>query len=140
MSYARYARTQANAERPQQTEVRALATVTGQLQKAMDDGDRRALIEAVHLNRRLWNIFQCDLMHPDNGMPDNIKAQLISLAIWVQKHSSEVMRGAKPPSNLISVNQDIMEGLKAQSGPVSEGKMADNDHAMPPQSRVSFGP
>ncbi len=116
MSYARYARTQAQAERPQQTEVRALATVTGQLQKAMDAGDHRALIEAVHLNRRLWNVFQCDLVHPDNGLPDHIKAQLLSLSIWVQKHSSEVMRGRKPATNLIAVNQDIMEGLKAQSG------------------------
>lgn len=120
MSYARYAQAQVQTERPQQTEVRALAIVNGKLQAAADSGDRVALIEAIHLNRRLWNIFHCDLMHPDNGLPEHVRGQLISLAIWVQKHSSKVMRGEKPAESLINVNRDIMEGLKAQGQGTSQ--------------------
>jgi flagellar protein FlaF len=54
---------------------------------------------------------QSDLSADDNQLPDGLKAQLISLAIWVDRHSSKVLRGKAEVGPLIKVNRTIMEGL-----------------------------
>ena len=52
-----------------------------------------------------------DVASPDNDLADDLKAQLISLAIWVDKHSSKVLHGDGSVEPLIAVNRAIMEGL-----------------------------
>jgi flagellar protein FlaF len=71
----------------------------------------RFLTEACFYNRKLWTIFQTDLADPANALPDQVKANLISLAIWVQKYTGRVLDGA-PVQPLIDVNRSIMEGLR----------------------------
>lgn len=110
MTINRYSSAQQMAESPRATEYRALGMVTGKLIAARD-GDRRALIDACHLNEKLWTIFQSDLVTPENGLPNALKAQLISLAIWVQRYTAQVMRGDAPVDPLIDVNKTLMEGL-----------------------------
>jgi len=93
--------------------MRALAMATGKLIDAKEKSGRER-IEACYTNRRLWNIFLADLMLPENGLPGELKAQLISLAIWVQKYSGGAMRGTDPLDPLIDVNKQILEGLSQQ--------------------------
>ena len=52
-----------------------------------------------------------DLATEENVFPDDLKAQIISLAIWVDKHSSRVLRGDATVDSLITVNRTVMEGL-----------------------------
>lgn len=59
---------------------------------------------------------QTDLMQDENGFPDSLKAQIISLAIWVDKHSRKAIRGDATLDALISVNRTIMEGLAMVPG------------------------
>jgi flagellar protein FlaF len=123
MSVSRYSRVQETAEDPRATELRMLSRVTGML---LDGGRQggRLLTEACYYNRKLWTIFQADLADPGNQLPDNVKASLISLAIWVQKYTGSVLAGASVQP-LIDVNRSIMEGLKpvptmgAATGPVA---------------------
>jgi flagellar protein FlaF len=109
MSLSRYQQAQEAFESPRAAEHRMLARVTGMLRAAASSGGRD-LVEACYYNRKLWSIFQADLASPENGLPDELKARLISISIWVQKYTGEAMAGA-PLEPLINVNRAIMEGL-----------------------------
>ena len=60
-----------------------------------------------------------DLASEDNGLSDQLKAQLISVAIWVDKHTSAALRGEAKVDPLITVNRTIMEGLSVLPGRVA---------------------
>jgi flagellar protein FlaF len=117
MSIERYKSTQTTTENPRQTEYRLFALVTRSLIEAKERGGRgRKFIEAVDWNRRLWLTLQMDLASDGNGLTDQLRAQLISVAIWVDKHSSAALRGEAEIEPLISVNRTIMEGLAVRPG------------------------
>ena len=115
MSYQAYKKAQNTAETPSQVEYRLFAQVTNALMGAKDNGLQNAeLIAALDWNRRMWSAFSSDCAAKGNGLPDQLRASIISLAIWVSKHSSAVMRGQENIDDLISINRTVMEGLAAQ--------------------------
>jgi flagellar protein FlaF len=118
MSLSRYQQAQEAFESPRAAEHRMLARVTGMLRAAASSGGRER-VEACYYNRKLWSIFQADLAAPENGLPDEVKARLISISLWVQKYTGEAMAGA-PVEPLINVNRAIMEGLMP-TAPAGEG-------------------
>jgi flagellar protein FlaF len=109
MSVRGYEKAQETIEDPRAIEHRMLARVTGML---IEGGKRggRDLIEACFYNRKLWTIFQADCAHPTNQLPDPVKASLISLSLWVQTYTGQVLSGASVDP-LVEVNRSIMEGL-----------------------------
>lgn len=110
MSVQAYQATMKVTEDARQNEYRLFGMVTGALIEARNRDSER-LIEAVDWNRRLWLTLQMDLWSDDNGFRDELKAQLISLSIWVDKHSSKLLRGEAAIDPLIQINRMIMEGL-----------------------------
>ena len=65
----------------------------------------------------LWSIVQNDVSQPDNALPEELKANLMSLSIYVDKQTTT---GLKDPSDelfdsLISMNLNIAEGLMEKS-------------------------
>jgi flagellar biosynthesis activator protein FlaF len=71
------------------------------------------MIDAVVFVQRLWTFLIKDLGHPDNGLPDQLKGQLISIGLWVMRESDRVVRGEqKGLEALIDINAMIQEGLK----------------------------
>ena len=71
------------------------------------------MIEAIVYVQRLWTFLIKDLGHPDNGLPDKLKGQLISIGLWVMRESDRVVRGEqKSLEALIDINAMIQEGLK----------------------------
>ena len=110
MSINHYAAAQEKLEDGRAAELRIMSRVTGML---IDGGKQggRTLTEACFYNRKLWTIFLADLAEPGNALPDAAKAGLISLALWVQRYTGEVLAGA-PVQPLVDVNRSIMEGLR----------------------------
>ena len=51
-------------------------------------------------------------MSSDNQLPKELRAQLLSIAIWVNKYSVPAMKSEASLEPLISVNKQIMEGLR----------------------------
>lgn len=117
MSVKRYQHVQEISDDPRAIEHRALARVTGMLVAGAEKGGA-ALAEACHMNRMLWTIFQTDLATPGNALPDTLKAQLISLSIWVQRYTGKVLFENASIEPLVQVNRSIMEGL-APSAPAT---------------------
>lgn len=130
MSVRRYQQAQDAAEDPRATEHRMLARVTGML---IDASERRGreLVEACYYNRKLWTIFQADLIHPGNGLPDDLKARLISLSLWVQNYTGQVLDGADVEP-LISVNKSVMEGLRPNAPVIAASASTGPDRAAHP--------
>jgi len=113
MSIQAYQRAATRSENPRETEYRVFATVTANLVKAKELGaaDIGALAGAVHDNRRLWSLFAADCAQPQNALPEATRAQIISLALFVDRQCSAVLREGGDIDPLIDINRMMMEGL-----------------------------
>jgi flagellar biosynthesis activator protein FlaF len=117
MSLQAYQRTASQAEDPRQLEYRLFGQVTRALMDASqaDPLDLRTRIDALDWNRRLWTVLASDCAREGNQLPDATRAGIISLSLWVQKHSSAVMRREEDFGPLIEVNRLVMQGLSGQA-------------------------
>ena len=124
MSVHAYQLSQTTTEDPRRTEYRLFAMVTRALIEARQSGGKEC-VDALDWNRRLWLTLEMDLSSPRNRLPDALKAQLISLALWVDTHSSKVLRGEADLEPLVTVNRAVMEGLagwrEVNEGPAPPG-------------------
>jgi flagellar protein FlaF len=113
MSLQAYQSAAQRAENPREAEYRLFGQVTRALMEAAqaDPSDFTARIDALDWNRRLWSALATDCADPSNSMPMEARAQIISLSIWVARHSSAVMRREEEIQDLIDVNKLIMQGL-----------------------------
>ena len=75
-------------------ERQALDRAVGLLDAADAAGpNSRETIEALHYTRRLWNAFVADLVSDDNALPVEIRANLISIGIWILKEADAIRLG-----------------------------------------------
>lgn len=102
---------------PRSAEYAAFAKATGALIDAANDdrGDLKRLIEAIDLNKRLWDTLAADCASPQNKLPKELRAGIVSLAAFVRRHSSAVMREKESLDPLIDVNRMIMDGLSGKA-------------------------
>lgn len=116
MSLQAYKKTASQAENPKDTEYRLFVQVTQALIKAKDlpKEDVKARIDVVDWNRQVWSALATACADKENALSNEIRAGVISLSIWVNKHSSDVMRGEDNFDHLIELNKMIMEGLSTQ--------------------------
>ena len=84
-----YSRVHKIGGNPRATEARAFMEAARRLseaQKIVDD-EPDTYRAALRLNWRLWTIIQTDVSGPDNPLPADLKANVISLSIFVDKHT-----------------------------------------------------
>lgn len=115
MSLQAYQQAATRAESPRDTEYRLFAQVTRALMDAakLDPMDFGGRADALDWNRRVWSAFATDCSHPNNNLPKPLRASIISLSIWVGKHTSLVIRREDDIEPLIEINRMIMQGLAA---------------------------
>ena len=113
MSLQAYTAATARAESPRDLEYRLFGQVTRALVHAstVDESDIATRIDALDWNRRVWTALASDCGDPANQMARPLRASIISLSLFVNRHSSEVMRGAEDFSTLIDINRMVMQGL-----------------------------
>jgi flagellar protein FlaF len=114
MSINAYQKTQRSAMSPTEIEQTVFRQITGRLIRAKDGSDPIARAHAINDNGALWRALLTDLVNTENKLPDDVKAGLVSLALWVGRYSALVLRGEKPIDALIEVNEQIIGGLGAQ--------------------------
>jgi flagellar protein FlaF len=68
-------------------------------------------MDALDWNRRLWTALAVDCSSPENALPAAVRAQIISLSLWVGRHTSAVMRSEEEFEPLIEINRLMMQGL-----------------------------
>ena len=113
MSLQAYKTAATRAENPREMEYRLFGQVTRALMHAstVDKIDVATRIDALDWNRRLWSTLATDCANPDNGMDKALRARIISISLFVSKHSSAVMRGEDDFEALIDINKMVMQGL-----------------------------
>lgn len=116
-----YRQAATRTETPRELEYRLFGQVTRALMHAatVDQADTKTRIDALDWNRRLWSTLATDCSDPDNALNNPLRAQIISLSIFVSRHSSMVMRGEDDFDALIDINRSIMQGLAPAALPAA---------------------
>lgn len=80
--------------------------------EAKGAGTREAL-EALLFVQRLWGVLVEDLAKPENDLPKPLRADLISVGIWVMREAEQIRLGKSENfKGLIEVSSAIREGLQ----------------------------
>jgi flagellar protein FlaF len=116
MSLDAYRRTQSISATPRATEYRLMSQVTGDMIQAKESGLKgAALMRPLHHNREVWSTLAILCRSPGNRLPAPLRASIISLALWVERYTSDVIRQRDSIDALISVNCAIIEGLATEN-------------------------
>jgi flagellar protein FlaF len=92
----------------------AMDRVIGMLRAAQEKGPQsRELVEALFYLRRLWMVFIDDLNDPNNELPHQLRAGIVSIGVWMMKEIDRVRGGlANDLTPMIEINELIRDGLK----------------------------
>jgi len=123
---------------PRETEGRALMEAARRLAVARDNpGDEAALMDTVRLNWRLWTIFQSELSEPEIDLPDELRANMLTLCNYVDKRTVEILSNPSPTALnvLININRNIAAGLLSDTRPAEPAD--DNPANGPAQAPVT---
>lgn len=104
-----------------ETEARVLKEAALKLkwcQNNWDAPDRRPrLDEALTYNQRVWSIIQAELLDESNMLPKQLRQNILSLSIFIDKRIFNVM--AYPDPNkltiIININLNIAAGLSGRA-------------------------
>jgi flagellar biosynthesis activator protein FlaF len=95
-------------------ERQAMDRVIAMLRAAQEKGAlSRERVEALFYLRRLWTIFLDDLKDPNNELPEQLRAGIISIGIWMMKEIDRARgRQTDDLTPMIEINEIIRDGLK----------------------------
>jgi flagellar protein FlaF len=107
----RYARTPAPGN-PARTEAWALLESARLMEGARTTGADE-LLAAVRRNWRLWTLFQANLVDAECTVPTAIRANLLGLANFIDRHTARLLARPDPAqvAVLVNINRQIGEGL-----------------------------
>ncbi len=82
------------------------------------------LNDTLQYNQRLWTFFQAELTMEDNPLPEEIKRNLLSLSLYVDRRTFEVMAYPAPEKLdiLININLNIAAGLRGETARLTSGR------------------
>jgi len=75
--------------------------------------DSRETVDAVHFMNQVWTTFIEDLGSTENALPPELRANLISIGLWLLREGEEVRQGRSDNfEGLIEVSQIIRDGIQ----------------------------
>lgn len=97
-----------------QREYEALDRVVIMLEQAAAAGAGSDELEkALGRMEALWSIFLDDLCDPFNSLPEDLRARLISIGLWIVRRASEMrVEGDGDVSGLVAINASVRDGLR----------------------------
>ena len=119
MGLQAYQQTAQRTESPRALEYRLFGQVTRALIAASqaDPKDFATRIDALGWNRQVWSTLAGSCADESNGLPVQMRASIISLSLFVSRHTSEIMKGDEDFETLIDINKMMMQVL---GGPGTE--------------------
>ncbi len=70
-------------------------------------------VEALHFTNKVWTTFVEDLGSSDNALPKELRANLISIGLWLLRETEEIRQGRTDNfEGLIEVSQIIRDGIQ----------------------------
>lgn len=129
MSVAAYKRTMRETQSPRETERQIISRITAGLALHAETYDAAETIAArlsilagglqgpLSENIRLWAALKADLSRDENALAPELRARLISLALFVERHTTQVLRGEAKIGSLVMVNRALIDGLTGIAPP-----------------------
>lgn len=122
MSISAYKRTIRSSETPREIERQIFSRITAALAssaRSYDEAEGPARMQilagtlqpALAENIRLWSLLRRDLSAENNQLPAALRAQLISLALFVERQTTAILRGEGSVSSLVALNTAMIGGL-----------------------------
>lgn len=75
--------------------------------------DTPEAVDAIQFLNRIWSALLEDLGSADNALPRELRANLISIGLWLLREAEEVRQGRSDNfDGLIEVSQIIRDGIK----------------------------
>lgn len=123
MSVSAYKRVQRDTESPRAIERQIFSRITSALAAAGAAFDRAesrlerqsalagSLQPALMENIRLWSVLKSDLQRPENRLPAELRAQIISIALVVERQTAAILRGEGKVATLVALNSPFIDGL-----------------------------
>lgn len=115
-SYASMAQKTGN---PRELEAQLLLRAAAKMKVVSEDAaaTREQIVDAIRYNRRLWTVFADTVSKSENPLPDVIKQNITSLALFIMRQSvaAEAEPNAQRLGVLISINREIAAGLAASA-------------------------
>ena len=113
MSLRAYQQASARVENPRETEYRLFGLVIRALRDVENLGRSNlgALASVIDWNKRIWAALAADCADDENGLDDSLRAGIISLALFVERYSVQVIRDGAEVEPLIDINHTVMQGL-----------------------------
>ncbi|MGO4707445.1 flagellar biosynthesis regulator FlaF [Microvirga sp. 2MCAF38] len=69
--------------------------------------------DAISFVQRLWTLLIEDLVSAENGLPEALRGQLVSIGLWIMKEADMIRRGQSSNyGTLIALNTMIRDGLR----------------------------
>ena len=122
-----YAQTQKSALPPREVEAMAFTKAALMLDEAKGQTeDYDAYAAALKFNQLLWTIIQADIVDTANTLPPQLKANILSLSIFVDKQTVKALADTNGDhlDSLIDIDKNLAEGLMTkpaqQSQPTTE--------------------
>ena len=75
------------------------------------DSVKKAMVQAIADNRRLWTTLADLMRDPRNALPEDLRASIVSVGIAVQR---EMEREVPDFDFLIAINENIAAGLSGR--------------------------
>ena len=117
----RYTETEVSGLGQIELESRALIKTASSLNQIKEHWEQMQgnLVEALEKNRRLWTIIASAMSDDSSPQPEDMRKNLLSLAMFVFKRTMDIMVDPKPESLdiLININMNIARGLSGQQSP-----------------------
>ena len=70
-------------------------------------------VEAIHFTIRLWTMLLEDLASNDNALPKELRANLISIGIWILREADAIRKGdSENIAGLLEITKIIRGGVE----------------------------
>lgn len=96
-------------------EYEAIARISHRLRSAALTKDKNfaEYVSALHENKKLWTRLAIDVAHPDNALPQDLRARLFWLSEFTSKETKRLLKSEGDVSILIEVNAAVLHGLRS---------------------------
>ncbi len=102
---------------PKTIECKVIARISQNIKTAAEAGPDAfpKLAEALFENHKLWTILASDVAGSNNGLPQELRAQIFYLAKFVHSHNRKVLKKKANVLPLLEINAAILKGLSGRS-------------------------
>jgi len=112
------------------------------LAKRLESGEDvkvQEISDIMDFNQKIWQVFMDDMKNPDHDLPQEIKNNIASLAMFVFKRTQEVFIDTKAEKIevLVNINRNIAAGLNKKPAVTASLDKKEERTSMPKEPLMS---